>query len=117
MLELVATDSSNTTQATSATFNVAPLSVPVLASPDHDGVCDDSRYVDATRLPLSHSGITGQSEGTVLLGRDNTDLVVCMQDLLRLNSFSGTPSYVRVSLDADNSRDSQTQADDYFVSV
>ncbi len=107
---LTATDSAAKTQTVTSRFTVAPLSIPLGASPIQDGLCDDAAYATAARIPLRP--YTDGSQPAVLVTRTTSHLWACFTDLKRAGGTS-PGSFATVRVDANNSRETTPQVGDF----
>ncbi|MCC7353194.1 MAG: hypothetical protein IT330_05495 [Anaerolineae bacterium] len=106
---LTATDSVSNTSAISATFQIAPLGIPLAATPTLDGFCDDNAYGSGVEVRLAPYGNGGQASARLL--RTGSDLWACFSGLKKGAVAPGAFAGLRV--DTNNSRDALAQTDDY----
>ena len=106
---LTASDANSQATTAQETFTIAPLSIPLAAAPNMDGVCDDPAYAEGVQLQLSPYGNGAQA--TVHLLRSNSHLWACFTGM---NRGSGGPgAFAGVRIDRNLSRDNLAQSDDY----
>jgi hypothetical protein len=109
-LDLVVSDSDTQEGEASVTFQVAPLAVPESSGAYVlDGRCDEPDYQQAPRLPLT--AYSGGARASARIIHTSGSLWLC------LSGLQGSGGHAGLLLDADNSRNSLVQADDfgYFV--
>ena len=105
---LSAVDANSQSATATATFSIAPLSVPLATVPTLDGFCDDSSYATGSSVQLKPYGDGTQANVRVLRSADA--LWACFAGLQKGATISGTLAGLHV--DIDNSRDPLAQATD-----
>ena len=105
---LAATDSNSQTVTTTVSFNLAPLSVPLVAAPTLDGACSDESYTQG--ISLLPSGYDDDTQANVRILRSADYLWACFSNLKLGAAAPG--AYVGLRVDINNSRDAQAQATD-----
>ncbi len=110
---LTAVDSNSQTATASATFTVAPLSVPLATAPTLDGFCDDESYASGSSLQLKP--YSDATQATLRILRSSDALWACFSGLKQGTAIPG--AFVGLGADMNNSRDLLAQATDvgYFV--
>lgn len=106
---LAAVDADSQAVTTTASFAIAPLSIPLAAPFTLDGACQDAGYAAATPLSLAPYGNGDQATAAIM--SSDQYLWVCFTGLQAGASVPG--AFAGVRIDVDNSRNAAAQPDDY----